>query len=169
MKLRSSILAAILLVACNRQEVKHQPSRPARPISLAKSAIRAVTPTADGGAYITTLDAGLWYVRGVEAVRVHFNYPAPQSDERKDLALLEITPAVDGSAYAASPVSERLWYLKEGQAFMISESPSITSKTYQPSGDRFFNSYIVELKKRRAASKNRGYDSNGTDDAEYEQ
>lgn len=126
-----------------------------------------MTPTADGGAYITTLDSGLWYVRGVEAVRVHFNDPDSQSRDSANLDLLEITPTVDGSAYAISPSNEGLWYLKGGQAYRVSESAGIRTQAYKSSGDKFFSLYIAELKKRRSASDDSG--STDTDDSEYEE
>ncbi|HEY2295150.1 MAG TPA: hypothetical protein VGM86_30980 [Thermoanaerobaculia bacterium] len=126
-----------------------------------------MTPTADGGAYIATLDAGLWYVRGVEAVRVHFNDPGSQNRDSAKLDLLEITPTVDGSAYAISPSNEGLWYLKEGQAYRVSESAGIRAQAYKSSGDKFFSLYIAELKKRRSASEDFG--STDTDDSEHEQ
>jgi|SRR3954464_12338399 len=119
-------------------------------------------------AAITTLDSGLWYVRGVEAVRVHFNDPGrPQSRDTANLDLLEITPTVDGSAYAISPSNEGLWYLREGQAYRVSESAGIRTQAYKSSGDKFFSLYIAELKKRRSASEDFG--STDTDDSEHEQ
>jgi hypothetical protein len=166
---RSLILASILLLACNHQQTKHKPGRPAGPIPLAKAAIDTVTPTADGGVYITTIDSGLWYVRGVEAVRVHFNQPSAQHGEIVNPDLLEITPGVDGSAYATSPLSEGIWYLKEGQAYRVRESSGISSQAHKPSEDRFFGLYIAELKKRRSASEKADSDLDEQDDADYEQ
>jgi hypothetical protein len=123
------------------------------PVPLAKAEIETVTPTADGGAYINTIDSGVWYVRGVEAVRVRFNSPSSQRKDSVNPDILEITPTVNGGAYATSLSNGALWYLMEGQAHRVAESAGISSPVYKPSEDRFFSLYIAELKKRRSADE----------------
>jgi hypothetical protein len=119
---------------------------------LAEAKVKEIIPVADGGAYITTYNSDLWYVRGGNAVRVHFD-PSHGKTPNK-VVNLDIVPGVDGGAYASFPTDKSLWYLQQGEARRIVESAAITTQA-SPStaGDRFFSLYTVELKARRAAEK----------------
>lgn len=138
------VFASLVLIGCGRRE-EAEPKTPMRsgPIPLAEAFVNEVIPVADGGAYIVTLNAGLWYMRGGEAVRVTF------PDDEVDRLVLEIVPTVNGGAYAIARPS--IWYLQEAKAHRVTESKTISTQRYDPTiEDRFFGLYIAELRKRRA-------------------
>ena len=96
-------LLAIMLTAlagCDSAKTKHAQTQPHKPASFRGNIFASVTPTADGGAYAIG-DSALWYLRRSLAVKVRFsNLPIDTDDTF--FATLEITPLLDGGAYAYS-------------------------------------------------------------------
>jgi len=146
------LVAIVLLVCCSRPQAASRTSPPISPIPLAEAKIKEIIPVADGGAYLTTYKSDLWYVRGGNAVRVHFDSSHGKTPNK--MVAVDIVPSVDGGAYASFPTDKTLWYLQQGEARRIVESTAITTQA-SPStgGNRFFGLYTVELKARRAAEK----------------
>lgn len=110
-----------------------------------------VIPTADGGAYAIGFDSGLWYMRGSEAVKVQFPELPPNNADTFFLSL-QITPLLDGGAYAHSVVEKSFWYLHEGTAQKVKDVPSLTSKPVS-SILSAFPLYISERKRRLQAQQ----------------
>lgn len=159
MRRLSILLVLALLLACGRREAKSKPLQQAGLVSLAESSISEIVPTADGGAYIVTLDSGLWYMRGTEAVRVVFKEAHGQArDQPLDGLLVEVTPTVDGGAYARTETGKTIWYLKEASAFRVAETLRIPKQGHvtRPR-DNYFSLYIAELTRRRAIEKFQEY------------
>lgn len=156
---RYMVYAVILLAGCSRSEPEPQAAAIQAPVPLAQARVREVIPVADGGAYVNTSDSGLWYVRGVEAVKVHFNRPdnRPQETEIDRTWGLEIVPTIDGGAYATFSIEKGIWYLREGEANRVREASTIKTQAHPTNtNDRFFALYVAQLKARRAAEDELG-------------
>ena len=104
----------------------------------------------DGSAYAKSFDSRLWYLRGNKAVRV-----SALADASKKLPeFAEITPVLDGSAYATSWEAESgLWYLRAEHAEKVIEVASLAdSRAPLKISDRaFYALYLSERKKRKDA------------------
>ena len=90
----------IALGGCDRAKTNQAQTRPYKPASFRDTIFASVTPTADGGAYAIG-DSGLWYLRGSQAVKVRFSN-LPTDTDGTFFATLQITPLLDGGAYAYS-------------------------------------------------------------------
>ena len=104
----------------------------------------------DGSAYAKDSDSRLWYLRGNKAVRVTALADASQ----KLPEFFEITPVLDGGAYATSWEKESgLWYLRAEHAEKVTEVSSLAdSDALLKSSDRaFYALYLSERKKRKDA------------------
>jgi hypothetical protein len=120
-------------------------------VPFGEAKIGTIVPVADGGAYLTTSNSGLWYTRGSEAIRVHFHSQGTRQAPSNSKTL-EIVPSLDGGAYALSRREKAVWYMKEGSAFRVFESTSLT--TIRSSlKDRYFAAYIAELRAHRQAEE----------------
>jgi hypothetical protein len=104
----------------------------------------------DGSAYAEDSDSRLWYLRGNKAVRV-----TAQADASQKLPKFsEITPVLDGGAYATSWEEESgLWYLLADHAEKVTEVSSLADSAARlKSSDRaFYALYLSERKKRKDA------------------
>lgn len=148
-----AIAVLVLLVgvtSCDHQKTK-KTQAPHKPTSFKETLFTSVTPTADGGAYALGFDSGLWYLRGSEAVKVSFpDLPADSDDTF--FVTLQITPLVDGSAYAHSEAENSFWHLREGTAERVIEASSMSSRSISGvvSG---FPLYVAERQKRLQAEQ----------------
>ena len=147
---------AILLLAvsgCDRAKTKQAQTHSQKSPSFRETMFTSVTPTADGGAYAIGFDSGLWYLRGSQAVKVRFpNLPPDAADTF--FVTLEITPLLDGGAYAHSMIDKSFWHLYADTAERVSEVTSLSSlPTVAPLS--LFPLYIAERQKRLQAEEER--------------
>jgi hypothetical protein len=106
----------------------------------------------DGSAYAMDLDSRLWYLRGSKAVRV----TALTGTSQKVPEFSEITPVLDGGAYATSLEKDAgLWYLRAEHAEKITETLSLGGSGERPqiSDKAFYALYLSERKKRQDAEE----------------
>ncbi len=103
-----------MLAACdNRNPKANKKSETSRvPRKLEDATMLTVTPLADGGAYVSSMMDGVWYVRGIEAARVELDH--------KGIGL-SIMPTIDGGAYATSFGRGHVWYLRGTVATPLKE------------------------------------------------
>ena len=104
----------------------------------------------DGSAYAISFDSNLWYLRGNKAVRVTVLGAASQEMPK----LSEITPVLDGSAYATASEHEGgLWYLHAEHAEKVTEAAALAAAAAVPrlSDSAFYALYMAEHKKRKEA------------------
>ena len=102
----------------------------------------------DGSAYATDSDSRLWYLRGNKAIQV----TAQTNASQKLPKFSEITPVLDGGAYATSWEAESgLWYLRAEHAEKVTEVSSLPDSGARLKGsDRaFYALYLSERKKRK--------------------
>lgn len=83
--------------------------------------MREITPTANGGAYITGAGSSIWYAKGAKVVRVTFS----GTDAEPDWFSPEVTPMIDGTAYAASMFDGSIWHLDGSQANKVVQTRSL--------------------------------------------
>ncbi len=153
MKTPLAITLVLLLIAtssCDRRKPQRMEA-PAKPATFHDSLFASVTPTADGGAYAVGFDSGLWYLRGSEAIKVKF-VDAPTNNPQTFFIGLEITPMVDGGAYAHSIVEKSFWHLREGTAERVTEVPSLSTKPTSGAVTAF-PLYVAEREKRIRAEQ----------------
>ncbi len=158
----------LLLVAsgCDRAKTKHAETQPQKPTSFRETMFTSVTPTADGGAYAIGVDSGLWFLRGSHAVKVRFpDLPADAADTF--FVTLEITPLLDGGAYAHSMTDKSFWHLRADTAERVSEVPSLSSMP-PVAPLSAFPLYIAERQKRLQAEQERDERPNPDDRPEPE-
>jgi hypothetical protein len=153
---RFAFLVAALVIAlagCDRTKAKQARTQPNKPTSFRDSIFANVTPTADGGAYAIG-DSALWYLRRSQAVKVRFPNLPTDTDETF-FATLEITPLLDGGAYAHSTTDKSsFWYIRADIAERVTEVPSLSSvPPVAPLSA--FPLYIAERQKRLKAEKER--------------
>jgi hypothetical protein len=106
----------------------------------------------DGSAYAMDLASRLWYLRGSKAVRV----TALAGTSQKMPEFDEITPVLDGGAYATSiGKAGGLWYLRAEHAEKVTEVPSLADAGERPqiSDKAFYALYLSERKKRQDAEE----------------
>jgi len=139
-------------LSCDRPKQNETRGQKA-PASFSETHFTSITPTADGGAYVagfdSGFDSGLWYVRGSEAVKVRFPDISTNSTE---FFVLEITPMIDGTAYAHSIIDKTIWHLREGTAERVTEVLSLSSRANTGTASAF-PLYIIERKKRIEAEE----------------
>lgn len=102
----------------------------------------------DGSAYANDSDSRLWYLRSNKAIRVTVLADA----SRKLPKFSEITPVLDGGAYATSWENESgLWYLQAEHAEKVTEVSSLadSSARLKISESAFYALYLSERKKRK--------------------
>jgi hypothetical protein len=160
---------AMLLLAvagCDRAKTKQAETRPKTPASFRDAMFMSVTPTADGGAYAIGFDSGLWYLRGSQAVKVRFpDLPADSTDTF--FVTLQITPLLDGGAYAHSIIDKSFWHLRADTAERVTEAASWSSiPSVVPLNA--FPLYIAERQKRLEAEQERDERPNPDDRPEPE-
>jgi len=106
----------------------------------------------DGSAYATDLSSRLWYLRGSKAVRVTARAGTSQNVPE----FSEITPVLDGGAYATSlEKAAGLWYLRAEHAEKVMEVSSLadSGERLQISDKVFYALYLSERKKRQDAEE----------------
>ena len=164
----NTFLAIVVLVVsgCDRAKTKDTETGPKKPASFQETTFTSVTPTADGGAYAIGFDSGLWYLRGSRAVKVRFpDLPADTADTF--FVTLEITPLLDGGAYAHSSTNKSFWHLRADTAEPVSEVPSLSS--IPPIAPlTAFPLYIAERQKRLRAEQERDERPNPDEGPEQE-
>jgi hypothetical protein len=159
-RLISVILALLALppiTSCSQSEKEKGEATEPVIISLEQAGSAEIIPLSDGGAYIQTISTGLWYVKGNEAIRVMFPAPPGAPDQkgtRDNFLLMEVTPTIDGGAYATSLLGGGIWYLRKGEATRVHEVPAISAaiegsdRIYSP--EEWFVMYTHELKRRQS-------------------
>ena len=118
----------------------------------------------DGSAYAVDLDSRLWYLRGSKAVRVN----AAAGTSQKVPAFSEITPVLDGGAYATSLEKDAgLWYLRAEHAEKVTETLSLADSGERPqiSDKAFYALYLSERKKRQDAEERADNPPEAADDS----
>lgn len=145
------VALACALAGCDRAKTNQAQTQPNKPASFRDSIFASVTPTADGGAYAIG-DSGLWYLRGSQAVKVRFSN-LPTDTGEKFFAALQITPLLDGGAYAYSITDKSsFWHIRADIAERVTEVPSLSSvPPVAPLSA--FPLYIAERQKRLQAEK----------------
>ena len=138
------------VVSCDPPKAK-KTHAPQKPTSFQETLFTSVTPTADGGAYAIGFDSGLWYMRGSEAVKVRFS-DLPVDSADTFFVTLQITPLLDGSAYAHSEVEKAFWHLREGTAERVTEVSSLTRRPNSGAVSAF-PLYVAERQKRLQAEQ----------------
>lgn len=138
------------VVSCDHPKAK-KTKAPQKPISFQETLFTSVTPTADGGAYAIGFDSGVWYLRGSQAVKVRF-LGLPQDSADTFFITLQITPLLDGSAFAHSEVEKSFWHLHESSAERVTEASSLSR---QPISGALgaFPLYVAERQKRLQAEQ----------------
>jgi hypothetical protein len=161
--------AMLLLVAagCDRAKTKQAETPPQKPASFRNTMFTSVTPTADGGAYATGIDSGLWYLRGSQAVKVRFPSLPPDVADDTFFVTLQITPLLDGGAYAHSMIDKSFWHLRADTAERVSEVPSLSNMP-PVAPLNAFPLYIAERQKRLEAEQERDERPNPDDMPEPE-
>ena len=148
-----AIIGVVFAVCgCERPKQVDQAGNNAQKLSakgFSETHFESVTPTADGGAYVVSWQAGLWYMRGPEAIKVRFPDTSTNSNE---VLLLEITPLATGGAYAYSIAHKTMWHLVEGTAQIVTEVPSLSSKTHATSISAF-PLFVAERQMRLEAER----------------
>ncbi|HMG05504.1 MAG TPA: hypothetical protein VK581_08585 [Chthoniobacterales bacterium] len=170
MNVNASIFFAILLLAvtgCDRAKTKEAQTQPQKPASFHDTMFMSVTPTADGGAYAIGFDSGLWYLRGLQAVKVQFPSLPPDAADTF-FVTLQITPLLDGGAYAHSMMDKSFWHLRADTAERVSEVPSLSSMPPVALPLSAFPLYIAERQKRLEAEQERDERPNPDDRPEPE-
>jgi hypothetical protein len=138
------------LVSCDQPKAKKTQARQ-KPTSFKETLFTTVTPTADGGAYALGFDSGLWYLRGSEAVKVHFpDLPAAIADTFS--FTLQITPLLDGSAYAYSQIESSFWHLREDIAVRVTEASALSKRPISGAVNAF-PLYVAERQMRLKAEQ----------------
>jgi hypothetical protein len=160
-----AILFAVL-AGCERAKTKKADIQPQKPASFRDTVFTSVTPTADGGAYAIGFDSGLWYLRGSQAVKVRFPDVPPDGADTF-FVTLQITPLLDGGAYAHSMIDKSFWHLRADTAERVTEAPSLSSiQSVVPLNA--FPLYIAERQKRLEAEQERDERPNPDDRPETE-
>ena len=145
------VIVLIALAGCDRAKTNQAQTQPNKPASFRDTIFASVTPTADGGAYAIG-DYGLWYLRGSQAVKVRFSNLPTDKDETF-FATLQITPLLDGGAYAYSMTDKSsFWHIRADIAERVTEVPSLSGiPPVAPLSA--FPLYIAERQKRLQAEK----------------
>jgi hypothetical protein len=150
---RVAFFAALVLAlaGCDRAKTKQAQTRPNKPALFRDTIFASVTPTADGGAYALG-DSGLWYLRASQAVKVRFSNLPTDKDETF-FVTLQITPLLDGGAYACSMTDKSsFWHIRADIAERVTEVPSLSSvPPVAPLSA--FPLYIAERQKRLKAEQ----------------
>ena len=142
------VIMLIALASCDRAKTKQAQTQPA---SFRDNIFASVTPTADGGAYAIGHSA-LWYLRRSSSVKVRFSNLPIDTDDRF-FATLEITPLLDGGAYAYSTADKSaFWYIHADIAERVTEVPSLSSVA-PVAPTSAFPLYIAERQKRLQAEE----------------
>jgi hypothetical protein len=130
-RLGGVIIAACLLLACDRKSPRVAASAASGVKSFGSTWIDTTTPVLDGGAYAQGLTGGIWYLRDTLAIPVQaVGGPAVQSRFRASLPFDEITPVIGGGAYAHG--TEGAWLLRGGMAFPIREVSNMPVDSAKP-------------------------------------
>lgn len=169
MNANAATLVATLFVAltsCERAKTKQAQTEPRKPTSFHDTMVTNITPTADGGAYAIGYDSGLWYLRGSKATKVRFPAVTPNNADTF-FATLQITPLLDGGAYAHSMLDKSFWHLRADTAERVSEVPSVSSMPAVTPLNAF-PLYIAERQKRLEAEQERDERPNPDDPPEAE-
>ena len=156
------VIMLIALASCDRAKTKQAQTQPHKPASFRDNIFAGVTPTADGGAYAIG-DSALWYLRRSSSVKVRFsNLPIDTAD--RFFATLEITPLLDGGAYASSTADKSaFWYIHADIAERVTEVPSLSSVA-PVAPISAFALYIAERQKRLKVEQELEERSNPPDD-----
>lgn len=139
------LILIFMVQGCDKNTMGGEPRASRQPpenVSLNEAVMMTVTPTADGGAYITGLDAGVWYARATEATKVEFEGGEP------DWFSPEVIPMVDGSAYVTSMTDSSIWHLQGAQAHRVEET-SVTPEDAENVESPEFALYVYEREKRK--------------------
>jgi hypothetical protein len=148
-----ALLVAVLitLAGCDHAKTNRAQTQPKNPASFRDTIFASVSPTADGGAYVIG-DSGLWYLRGSQAVKVRFSN-LPTDTDGTFFVTLQITPLLDGGAYAYSVTDKSsFWHIRADIAERVTEVPSLSSvPPVAPLSA--FPLYIAERQKRLQAEK----------------
>ena len=158
-------LLLVMVTGCNRK-TKQAEAEPRKPVSFRDTMFTSVTPTADGGAYAIGFDSGLWYLRGSQAVKVRFPSIAPDFADTF-FGTLQITPVLDGGAYAHSIMDKSFWHLHGDTAERVNEVSAL-SNAPSASPLNAFPLYIAERQKRLKAEEERDERPNPDDRPEVE-
>jgi hypothetical protein len=143
----SFVFICLALVSCSDNNKPASPET-SKPTSFDQTTDFEVTSLCDGSAYAKSSESGLWYLRGNKAVKVTVLSDASQKIPDFD----EITPILDGGAYATCLSESGLWYLHGEHAEKIKEVSSLETQTNAKISDNaFFALYVAEHKKRKAA------------------
>jgi hypothetical protein len=149
----------LMLASCDRAKTKQAQTQPA---SFRDNIFANVTPTADGGAYAIG-DSALWYLRRSSSVKVRFSNLPIDTDDRF-FATLQITPLLDGGAYAYSTADKSaFWYVHADIAERVTEVSSLSSVA-PVAPISAFPLYIAERQKRLQAEQELEEYSNPPDD-----
>jgi hypothetical protein len=142
------VVVLIALAGCDRAKTNRTQTQPNKSAAFRDTIFESVTPTADGGAY--AIGSGLWYLRNSQAVKVRFSNLPTDTDERF-FATLQITPLLDGGAYAYSTTDKSsFWHIRAGIAERVTEVSSLSSVA-PVAPLSAFPLYIAERQKRLQA------------------
>lgn len=112
------LVVAVVSGCGERQSRKPTPAKPPSPLS-ATTFLNVILAT-DGGAYASSLNGGVWYLRQDRASRVK-GLP-------DDVTLAGITPDAAGGAYLVDELKGGIWYLRGDTATRVEERQSLASE-----------------------------------------
>jgi len=116
-------------------------------------------PLSDGAAYLVT-DCGIWYLRDTLAQRVQPTEVIADSAAATFGADFELTPTIDGRAYASPAVGAGLWLLDGPTARRVHEKASVghARAALPPTPSTFFFAQYVAATERLRVCEDRGDD-----------
>jgi hypothetical protein len=124
------------------------PSKPLR--GLDDALPTSATPLVNGGAYLSALSGGTWYLKDSIAERVRVIGTVADSEAFASSFDLDVTPLLDGGAYAFSLPGRGVWLLRGAHAWRVTEGSVPQQARDTAKGAPFYTLYIHELQRRRA-------------------
>ena len=110
---------ALVLHSCGRSDDENTTVN-VREVSLDSSTVDGAIPMADGSAYVTSQEGGVWLIRGGTALLVRLENNAPFTLMYYD----DFIPTTDGGAYVL--FQGKTWHLRDGRAIELREVETLT-------------------------------------------
>jgi len=165
-----AVVAAVVFVGCNTSpSVPHLFHRaPPRVLGFNSASVFETVPLSDGAVYLIT-DSGIWYVRDTAAQRVQPTEAMADSVAATFGADFDLTPTIDGRAYATAPGGAGMWLLNGPTARRVHDNGSVSHAGVSPApapASFFFAQLVTATEQLRACEDRRSdrYESGDEDD-----
>ncbi len=119
-------VVGIALASCDPAKTKQAKIQRQKPASFRDTIFTNVTPTADGGAYAIGLTLAYRIFAAQHAVKMRF-HTLPTGIDDPFFGTLQITPLLDGGAYAHSVAVKSFWHLHADSVERVTEVMSLWS------------------------------------------